>query len=111
MFKIFVGEEEAPKKNPKGQKSLLPLEIKVAKKNPHDEKVAIAPPPWAPAGGGARVGGRPTPPPTGKLKNVLLFLYVEAFSATFMGWGAFSHLPHPLQKFLRAPKAPPHSHL
>ena len=44
---------------------------------------------------------------------------MEAFSATFMGdgglfnmhVGAFSDLPPPLRKFLRAPKAPPHSHL
>ena len=74
--------------------------------------------------GGARVSGRP---PTGKFKKtftsylgafLLLFLHVEAFSATFRGggglftmWGPFSDLPPPLRKFLRAPKALPYSHL
>ena len=127
--KIFVGEGEAPQKKtgptPIRTTPPRPLEEKNSKEEPpNDEKVAIAPPPWAPAGGGARVGGCP---PLENLKKrlpaiwgafLLLFLHVEAFSATFMGdgglfnmhVGAFSDSP-PLRKFLRAPKAPPHSHL
>ena len=76
MFKNFCKGGGSPKKpgpTPHKDKkaSLPPLgEKKIPKRNPHDEKVAIAPPPWAPAGGGARVGGRPSPPPpTGKLKK------------------------------------------
>ena len=59
MFKLFfVGEGEAQKKPPtlhKDRKAPPPhLEKKVAKRNPHGEKVAIAPPPPM----GARRGGR-----------------------------------------------------
>ena len=58
------------------------LQKKVAKKNPHGEKVAIAPPPM----GASRRGGK---------SRLLLFLYVEAFFATFFslwGGGLFHHV-------------------
>ena len=76
MLKKIVREGEAQKQPPPH------LEKKVAKRNPHSEKVTIAPLPMG--------AGRPH----WKIKKIfffviflaflLLFLHVEAFSATFM---------------------------
>ena len=103
MFKNFCGGGGSSPKNPAPPPIRTkkppppPLGEKSSKEEPpNDEKVAIAPP-HGRRQRGARVGGRP--PPTGKLKKrllaiwgafLLLFLHVEAFSATFMRGGGFS---------------------
>ena len=90
--KNFVGKGEAQKKlgtTPHKDKKASPhLEKKVAKRNLHDEKVAIAPPPstWAPAGG-ARVGGRP--PPHWKIKTNVCWLIGRPFCYFFSMWSSF----------------------
>ena len=105
MFKNFCGGGESSQKKP-GPTPIRtnpppPLGEKSSKEEPpNDKKVAIALPPHGRRQRGARVGGRP--PSHWKIKKkrllaiwgafLLLFLHVEAFSATFMGGGgAFQH--------------------
>ena len=59
--------------------------------------------------GGARVGGRPLPPPPGKYKNPNFFSIWGPFSYffAFMG-GLFGACPPPPRKFLRAPMGAMH---
>ena len=90
MFKFFCrgGDHdiEAPQKKPtpiRTEKPLPHLEKKVAKRNQHGEKVAIAPP-WAPAEG----GGKCTRLPTVKFKKIFFTILVH-FWYFFSMWEPF----------------------